>query len=115
MTAKAKYIFENVHILCTNNEGIANRHAHVFLRDGYVWYDVCDVYFTGVQSELLCIPARAAKYEDYRNPGRNIIRNKQMIEKRDNFRKRLHHNHSPRFSTGRLDTGANNWIATTTS
>ena len=43
-----------------------NRHAHVFLRDGYVQYDVCDEYFTGVQSEMLRIHAKAEKYEKYK-------------------------------------------------
>jgi len=58
---------KHVHILCTNGRQYGkNRHAHVFLRDGYVQYDVYEEYFTGVQSELPCIPARANKYEKYK-------------------------------------------------
>ena len=70
MTAKAKYIFETcLHTMYKWKTVWYNRHAHVFLRDGYVQYDVCDEYFTGVQSELLCIHAKADKYEKYKIQG----------------------------------------------
>ena len=82
-TWQAKYIFETLSdIMYKWKEYGTNRHAHVFLRDGYVQYDVCDEYFTGVQSEMLRIHAKADKYEKYRIQGEILFETNKWLNRK---------------------------------